>query len=205
MRGVDDVERAVAEHFHGQPGILGAVRDPNRCQVEDEIGSVDRGFERIDVADVSLDDLRPIPRAIASARLSRRPRVRVVEHDDLAVRAVTLSVDEQIDDVRTDQSGAACHEDLLERRHQCCALRRCPLGQRRDHDILLLVGHLREDRQGEHLVGGSFGQREVPSLSGRVRRTPSGGGPGSGSGCRSAMPRSFRNVCNSAPSCVRIA
>ena len=42
----------------------------------------------------------------------------IVEHDDVTVGAVGLPVDQQIDDVRPDQTGTAGDEDLLVRRHQ---------------------------------------------------------------------------------------
>ena len=115
--GLDHVVGAVDEHFEREPRLFSALRDPDRCLVEQHVDAVHQLTHEREIPDVTLDErhgtvlLRP-------GEVLAAPADEVVQDDDL----LRAGEDEFVDDVRADGTAAACHEDLAELAHEVLVL-----------------------------------------------------------------------------------
>ncbi len=104
--GLDDVEGAVDQDLERQPRLLGALGDPDRRLVEDDVDPLGELVHQPAVADVALDDGQRCRSPPPSARFVAAPADEVVE-DDYLRRA---ALDQLVDQGRADRSGAAGDE-----------------------------------------------------------------------------------------------
>ena len=150
--------------------ILGAVGDADRRQVEHEVGAVDRPWRRRRRSRMSPSTTVDRPASHRARRGCRiRPRVRLSSTTMSPYVPCSLAVDEQVDDVRADQAGAAGDDDLVEVVMVCSLTvvvdvsRRAHSRDGRRSTLLLLLRRCISGihRQREHLVGGRLGVREV--------------------------------------------
>ena len=75
--GLEHGEGAVDEHLEREPRLLGALGDPDRGLVEDQVGALGDVVHEVEVAQVALDEFACADRRARSRGCARRPRTRL--------------------------------------------------------------------------------------------------------------------------------
>ena len=105
MGGVEDVEVADDVDLERRARVVDALAQPERGEQEDVVGAMHQLRDQLGVEDRALDELDAVvlERAGEAVGLAAHE---VVEHDDL----LHGLVDQLVDDVRADETGAAYDE-----------------------------------------------------------------------------------------------
>ena len=103
---LQQVEGGVGHDLHGQSRVLGALGDAQGRHVEDQVRVADQLLHEGAVADVGLDQA-DLGGGHGVGQVLRAAALHVVDGDDLGA----AFLDQEVDDVGADESGAAGDQD----------------------------------------------------------------------------------------------
>ena len=116
---LDEIERRLDHHVECRARLGRTVGDAQRGLVKDRIAARNDVGEQLRIADVAYDDADFRARCEGTLEILRPAAHHVVDDNDLR----TAGFDQEIDDVRADETGAAGNQDALALEQICRAER----------------------------------------------------------------------------------
>ena len=125
-RRFKNVERPVGHHFERQTWLLGALRQSDRRQVEQEVDPLHGLSESGAIPNVGLNE-RDLTLSASAGQILDAATAQIIEDDDFA----GAGADEQIGDVRANEPGAA-GDEYAGSAELVCVLHAWLTGERRE-------------------------------------------------------------------------